>query len=442
MKFHSLRSSLAGTFLAIAASLLLGACGGGGATTNPGQGGTFQIIPAAATFYAGVPATIQVLGGRGPYALSSSDPGVLPVPATLNGNSFEVVPNNPGVVDTGLTAGELQVLSVTITARETGGTSVQATIKVGQNFLLGYGVTMVASGCSASASGAGGTAPQACAGGQTTVTLSAVFNGNLQGDRQFTFQALQGPFGWIFPTTGVVGNSVTTVSDHLGVATAIMQVNPGVATQVAVLRVIDTATGVYQDVAFVIAGAANAGALTVIPSSFTFTGQLTTDCGTGSGSFQVLDGTAPYTATSSDSSLMVSPATTSSNPGQFTITATNPNLCLTNASVVVTDSIGGRATVTVTTSPGAGTTPAMTVSPTAVTLACGTSASVAVVGGSGSYSAVSSVSRVTSLITSTTITLTRLIHDPAPPYPTTATVLVSDGTTVVPVTVTIPASCP
>ncbi len=444
MNFHSLRSSLAGTFLAVAASLILTSCGGGGATTNPGQGGAFQIIPAAATFYAGVPATIQILGGRGPYAVSSSDPGVLPVPTTLNGNSFEVVPNNPGVVDTGLTAGELPVRSVTVTARETGGASAQSVIKVGQNFLLGYNVTFSTTTCTAAAGAA--TAAQACAGGQTLVTVSAVFNGNLQGDRQLTFQAIQGPYGWVFPATGAVGNSINVVTDHFGTASAILQVNPNVGTQIAVLRVLDTATGVYQDTAFLIAGSPNAGTLTVIPTTFTFGAALASQCGTGQGTVVVLDGTPPYMAVSTDPNVRVTPASSPSNPGQFTISASNPNICLTSASVVITDSTPGnpgRGTVTVTTTQGTTALPALAASPTSLTLVCGGTGSVSVVGGSGSYSASSSLNRVTAVVSGSTVSITRLTPDPpAPPYPTTVTVSVSDGTSLVPITVTIPATCP
>ena len=460
MKFHSLRSSLTGTLLAIASSLILGSCGGGGATTNPGQGGGFQILPKDATFYAGIPATIQVLGGRGPYAITSSEPGILPVPNTLNGNILEVVPTNPGVVDTGLAAGDLPVRSVTVTAREVGGASDAAVIKVAQNFLLGYNVSMVASGCAtpAGTGGTGGTtttvAPQACAGGQTTVTLASVFNGSLMGDRSVTLQAIKGPYSWVFPTNDIssgspvitdAGKTLTAVTDHSGRLTAIMQVDPNVPTQVAVLRVIDTQTGAYIDNAFVIEGSTNGGALTAIPSKLSFTGALTSDCGTGSATVSVLDGAPPYMATSSDLSVRVTPATSNTNPGTFTIEATNPNLCLTGATVLITDSVGARATVTVDTLAGGGSPPTLTVSPAALNLACSSSASVAVVGGSGSYSVVSSHPRVTAVVLGNTITVTRLgapaNPDPAPPYAPTASLLISDGATVVTVVATVPISC-
>jgi hypothetical protein len=373
---------------------------------------------------------------------------LLPVPSIVSGHSFDVVANNPGVVDSGLAPTDLQVRTVTINVRDSSGQIATGTVKVAQNFLLGYGVSFSPVSCPAPAAaaggGGGGATPQACAGGQTAVIVRAVFNGNLQGNREFKFEAVKGPFGWVFPD-GAVGNSITVMTDHTGTATAIMQVNAGVPTQVAVLRVTDVASGVTQDTAFVITGAISAGALTIIPNKFTFTGALSTQCGTGSGDFLVLDGTAPYSAISSSPNVTVSPSSTSANPGRFTINASNPNVCLTDATIIVTDAIGGRGTVTVSTALGSFTpppAPTFTVAPTAVTLSCATSGSVSAVGGSGIYTATSTHPRVTALVSGNTITITRLATDPAPPYPTTATISVSDGSAVQTVTVTVPATCP
>ena len=136
---------------ALTASLLLAACGGGGASGNPNQGGPISASPENGTFYAGMPSTITVSGGRKPYAITSSEPGILPVPPIVDANSFEVVPNNPGVVDTGLAADALPVRSVVVSVRDTTGIIVNITIKVAQNFLTGYRLAFVASTCPAPA---------------------------------------------------------------------------------------------------------------------------------------------------------------------------------------------------------------------------------------------------------------------------------------------------
>jgi hypothetical protein len=102
VKLDSFRSSLTGSLLLVVASMLLASCGGGGAASPGPVGGPPQIQPSSATFYAGVEYTITVSGGRPPYTLSSSEPALLAVPSVLNGNFFNVIPNNPGVIDSGL----------------------------------------------------------------------------------------------------------------------------------------------------------------------------------------------------------------------------------------------------------------------------------------------------------------------------------------------------
>ena len=66
-----------------------------------------------------------------------------------------------------------------------------------------------------------------------------------------------------------------------------------------------------------------------------------------------------------------------------------------------------------------------------------------VIGGNGSLSAVTSHPRVQATISGNVLTVTRLVPDlPVTPYPTTATVAITDGATIVNLTATVPASCP
>src|SRR6185369_3070724 len=93
VKFHSFIQHA----IVVAASVLLAACGGG-ATTNPNQGGPMSVSPTEGTFFAGVPSTITISGGRIPYSVTSSAPQILPVPDQVNEHSFQVIPNNPAVL--------------------------------------------------------------------------------------------------------------------------------------------------------------------------------------------------------------------------------------------------------------------------------------------------------------------------------------------------------
>ncbi len=441
MKFRSLRNSFAAAFLALATSALLSSCGGGAAPTS--NGGTLQILPSGGTVYAGVPFEFQIVGEQPPYTLSSDQPGIVTVPNQINSHSLTIVAQNPGVIDVGLDPNAVPSRTVNITVRSAVGNSTVATMNVAQNFFTAYGVSFAVNTCAAAS--ATTTTTQACAGGQTTVRLQAAINGALFAGRQYQFQVLQGPFQWLFPNGTIAGNTVTVTTDGTGTATAIMQVNPGVATQVAVLRVLDVATGTYQDTAFVIQGATTNGQLTVIPDTFTFTGALSTQCGTGEATFFVFDGSPPYTAASSSTSIFLVNTTSSSNPGQFRFAVTDPNTCLSDATIVVTDSIGGRGTATVSTALGSFTPPPpppLTVAPTSITLGCASSGSVTAVGGTGRYSTNSTAPEITATVSGSTITITRA--GPAGPGSGTlnATVSVTDGATIVPIAVTAPATCP
>jgi hypothetical protein len=293
----------------------------------------------------------------------------------------------------------------------------------------------------------GGTLPtnvQACAGGQSTMQFNATFNGNLQGDKPFRLEVLRGPFQFVFPQGGVAGNTVTTTSDHEGRVTTIMQVNGGVPTQIAVVRVVDVGTGVYADFAFTITGNGGNGTLTPIPPTVTFTGNLTTDCGVGTSTFLVFDGVPPYSAISSSPAVTLTPASTSDNPAQFTVQMISNVPPCQSGTVVVTDSTGARAQVTVTSQPGATAPPApaaLTVAPNAMTLACGQSGSVTVVGGSGSYSVNSSLAGITATVAGNTVTITRTGAAPPTGANVDSNVSITDGGSVVTVKVTAPSSC-
>jgi hypothetical protein len=440
VNFHSLRNILAGSVLALVTAVI-GGCGGGGAS-NTTQGGALSLVPPTATIYAGIPIEITPVGGRAPYILGSSEPGLLAVPQSVNG-PFTVVANNPGVVDVGLDPNEVPRRSVNINVRDSLGTITSSfTYNVLQNFLTGYGIGFRPGNCP--------TGALVCAGSDTSVEFNATFNGNLAGNREFRLDVIRGPFFWVHPTSGISGNSVTVRSDHGGRVAAILRVNPGVPTQVGILRITDVATGVYVDHSFTITGVAQNTVLVALPNSFSFTGPNTATCGTGVGDFVVFDGLPPYSAASSNPNVTVTPISPDTNPGRFRIAATNPNVCISNATVVVTDSLGGRTVVTVSTAPGttapaAPPPPPLTAAPNSITLGCGQTGSVTVIGGIvGATRAASSVDpHVTATINGNVLTITRA--GPAgvgSAAQNNSQVQVTDGSSITTVSVTNPASCP
>ena len=462
MRLDSIRRSLIGSVFVALAAVLLGSCGGGGAGSPGPVGGNLLILPAGGTFYAGVEYTFSVTGGRPPYTLSSSEPSLFAVPTTLNGNTFTVVPNNPGVIDSGIPDDGLAVRTVFVTARDSiaPGPPATAELRVAQNFLTSYGVVFN-SNCPV-AVGAG-IAPAACAGGETAVVLNATISGNLNGNREYRFEVLRGPFSWFFPsgqlqggTISDGGRTVTTRTDHLGNAHVWFRVNSNIGTQLAAFRVTDVATGASTTQLFLVQGVPLTGELEVIPDEITFTGPTTAQCGTGSADVLVFDGTPPYTAVSSFASILVTPDVSNSQPGRFTITASNPFVCITDGSVIIRDANNNRATVTVTTEAGDADPPPPPVSltPPSVALQCGTSGSVSIIGGdaAATFSVSSSDPRITATVSGRTLTVSRTALDVPPTLPASPTpgtpnpvqfqVQVTDGSSVAALAITAPSHCP
>lgn len=452
MNFHSLRSLLSAVLMGFAAFLLV-SCGGGGASGNPNVGGSVSISPGAGTIYAGVPVTFSLQGGRAPYALTSSEPLLLPVPAIVSENSFTTIPNNPGVLDAGLQPGDLPVRTVLITVRDSIGTVVTTSgLKVAVNYLTAYGISFTASNCpSGSATGANPGA-QACAGGATAVQFRAVTNGNAIGNKQFRIEVLRGNFS-LRSLTGQVTNSLVVTSDHTGLVSFLIDVPPNVPTQLAAIRIVDVATGVYSDTVFTINALSQSQIITPIPNAFTFTGVLNTQCGTGTADFLVFNGVPPYTAVTdfTNAVRVVSQDNPNSNvsntePGRFRVEAFNPNFCVAPATVTITDARGGRATVTVTTVLGSTAPPApipLAVGPSSLTLGCGQTGSVVVIGGRGGYFTTSTSPNVVAQVSGNIVSITR--NGPAGPGTggTQAVGIgITDGAAIVTVTATVPTSCP
>jgi hypothetical protein len=435
--------------LALAASLLLSACGGGGASVNPNQAGTtLTLEPTEGTFYGGVPATMTIQGGRPPFAVTSSEPNVLPVPPIVNSNTFDVLPNNPSVIDAGLPVGSLPIRTVNVDVHDSAGNTATSKIHVGQNFLTGYGILFGSSTCPPPANATATTVITPCAGGDTTITFTATSNGILHGNEQFRLDVVRGQFSFFDPlsSTTTVTQSLLVNSDHSGTVTAVIRVPGGVPTQVAVLRITEVGSGVSTQEVFTITGTSSTLTLTAIPSSISFTGALSTQCGTGSSDVFIFDGAPPYTALTTNPNVSVVAVTPNAQPGRFTVTANNPNVCLAAVPVIFLDSLGNRTTITVTTALGSTVVPppsALTVAPAAITLTCGATGSVSVVGGTGAYSVSSSSPVVSATVSGNTISITRhATPDPAGgPFPATSQVSVTDGASAVFVTVTVPTTC-
>jgi hypothetical protein len=360
-----------------------------------------------------------------------------------------VIPNQPGVIDSGIAEGELPRRTVLVQATDAENLFQQINIQVAQNFLTGYGFSFTSNCAAAEGAEAG---PGACAGGETAVRIEANFNGTLAGNRTYRLEFTRGPAFWVWPDGQVAGNSITVITDHEGKAFAIFRVPTGVPTQIAAFRIVDVETGVSTEHVFTISGQPVADQLEILPDSFTFGGPHSAACGTGSGSFLVFDGIPPYTAFSSFADIVVNPTTSDTNPGRFTFTVSNPNICLTDAAIIVTDSRNARGTVTINTEAGDGDPPPtpMRAVPTSVTVTCtAPSSSFLVAGGTSdtpSFTNTDAMLNVSQAGRAFTVTLQNTTVPPGPgttnvPPTVTSNIQVTDGTSVINVAVRRPTDC-
>ncbi|MGE0356539.1 MAG: hypothetical protein AB7P08_06450 [Burkholderiales bacterium] len=446
MNFEPLRRLLSKLPVALVAAgaLILSSCGGGGATSSPNSSGALQLLPAALTVYAGVPYTANIVGGRAPYLVTSNEPTLIPLNFTISGNSFDFVARNPGVVDVGLDPDEVPRRTVTIEVRDSAGVTVFGTYNVLQNFFTGYRESY-SSTCATA--GAGAAPPQACSGTDSIVTLFPVSNGTLYGDREFQLDRVRGDYSFVEPdpvTVPQLVNRIRVRTDQTGKALVRLRVTAAAPTQLATYKLTDILTGVTTDLVFLIVQQDVVDTITLLPDTLTFTGALNTQCGSGTADVFVFGGTPPYSVTGS-AGLAVSPTTLDASGGKISVTAgsTSPP-CPSGTSVVVTDSRGAVGLLAVTIAAGGGTPPPLTASPTTVAnLACGASAQVTLIGGAGGLSVSSQHPRITGTVSATSLTLTRLVGDGVIVHPTTGTVTVTDGSTIVTITVTTtPANCP
>lgn len=376
---------IASTTLAGAMLVGLSSCGGGGVSSDTGlQVGTLAVLPATGTLYANAPFVVTIAGGTRPYFVTSNEQTVLPLTDfRIDGNTFTVTPNNPGVIDAGLEPDEVPFRTVNLSVRDNRGTTVTVVYRVLQNFLTGYSVSVAALNNCGVVLEEGETPIAACSGLRSRVFLRPTTNGLIQRNKQLRLSVLTGTYSMVTDEVlNTLGPSVVVTTDELGQATGQLEIPSTAITQFATLRITDVASGVYRDHTFTIFNIA--GPLAVLPTSISIAGLNSASCGSGITDIIVTGGTPPYTATATQPSLIaITPTTVTRNGGSFSVTifpASLPN-CL-SAAIQVMDSAGRTATVTVTTT--AGTTPPtqpLTVAPNQLCLADGSTATLLVTGG-------------------------------------------------------------
>lgn len=331
--------------LALAGTLALSACGGGsGAVNNPNTPTTpdptptLQVLPGGIVIaYSGVPATLQIVGGVGPYTALSNNSAVLPVPFNVSGSTLVLVAN-PVAVGTDV--------PVAITIADQSGQTVisNVTVRYAPLFESGLVVTPSSATCGSNV----------CDGGTATVTTIATGIGSapLPG-RQIRFDAIFGPFAIMTSNPGTpLAPTLTVVTDATGTATVQIQATANAPTQAAQIRATDVATGQTQLANFVVQRTTNTDNLSVIPPSATIQTLYNNACSTGFlVDYYVFGGVPPYTVTASfPTSVSVVPTTIGASGGFFRVTTNGT--CVNPVTFTVLDASGKLTTATLANIPG------------------------------------------------------------------------------------------
>ncbi len=400
VKRGAVAALLAGT------AALLGSCGGSGVSSETGvQVGALSLLPGSGSMFAGVPFTFTIAGGVKPYTFVSSEPTLVPN-QNVSGNTFTVVPNNPGVVDPVTDPNIVPSRSIRFTVRDNSGREIStgdSSFKVLQNFITGYNLSISSLfACGVNSTGAPVSA-EGCTGTESAINLRPTFAGVLYRNRPFRFSINYGEFLFVdknsAPPNQLVNSLTLTTSGSSapggtegGTLTAFLRVSDTARTQYAGLRITDVQTGIFRDVDFLIVNPTVLTRATLIPASLgPLAGVDTSRCGSGGVDVRISGGVAPYTIAVSASSraiVSVNPPVVVNTNGIFTVgvaAAPAPNSCLNEPNAVtVTDALGQVTTFGVVTVPGTTTAvQPLTVSPNAVCLpdAPGSSVSIAVNGG-------------------------------------------------------------
>lgn len=414
---------------------------GGSVSANPSPivtDAAISILPGTGTtMYSGLPTTFVLSGGTGSYIVTSSNQAVIPIAGGVTGRSVSLVPN-PVTADT----------PVTLTVRDTGSAvpvTANVTVRPGT---VGNTVTITPSATQPTACGS-----SICAGGDAEVKVTVSQGGIPLAARGVSFGVVSGDFRIIASGFGVtpevLAASANTITDELGVARMRIRALPEALAQTALIQITDLGTGAFQRTSFTISQNGSAP-LVALPNVINFTGPNTTACASGLGAdVVVFGGRPPYQITQPGSVAFVTPIVVATSGGRFSVTSNGG--CADTATIGIIDASGATATVTVSNRVGTvEVVPQFIVSPNTAALAtCTDTSGVIAAGGTGTFFAAAGSGALVTTVAGSAVSISRAKGSAAPGItsPQSLQVFVSDGKSVLPVTVTLTgpaatAACP
>jgi hypothetical protein len=405
----------------------IASCGGSvSPSTDVSDPSKITILPGTATMYSGLPTTFSITGGTGLYIVASSNQAVIQLAGSIVGGSLTVIANNVSS-DT----------PVTLTVRDTGTSapvSANVTVKPGT---VSNNISIIPTSTQAAACGAA-----LCSGGDAEVRVVVSQGGIPLAARGVRLDVVSGDFRVIVSAAGVspevTAISGTTTTDETGTARMRIRVLADAPAQTALLQISDLGSGAYQRTSFTVAPSSNSP-LNAQPRTLSFIGPDNSKCANGIVADVIVFGGRPPYSISQPGTFNVDPLTVTSIGGRFSVTAIGQ--CASGSIISIVDSIGGTVSVTASnalqTSNSFSASP-LVVAPTTVSLdSCSTVASVVVAGGlGGPYFATSGNSGVSVSVVSGVVSIQRKAGT-GPIAPTSVPVAISDGKSVLPVTVNL-----
>ncbi len=374
-----LRPTLA--FIGLAGILTLAGCGGGSGAPNnpyvpPPVTPVLTVQPTNLIAYTGVPTTVTITSGQGPFSVFTSDASVVPVTQSVAGSTIVVL------------AGQVTTdTAVTLTVQDgLGNTKLVGVSVKAAPILNALAFTPSGSDCGS----------DLCSGQAGTATVTATGPAGIPlTSRSIRFDIVYGPIGIITtnPATPVVQTS-TVVTDGRGVATIGIAAVANSTTQPAQLRATDVTSGQQQIVNLTVVNntVATQSPLTVIPNTATITAAYVNTCSTGFRvDYFIYGGTPPYTVASSFPTGITLVNSFVANSGGFFEAITN-GTCVNPLTFTISDTAGKQTTATIINNPGTAvppSAPALAVSPGAVsaTSCSGKTFTFLLTGGTAPYNA-------------------------------------------------------
>lgn len=351
----SIRSLAAAALLSTLA--LLAGCGGGGAKDPYSSTPTPPLVvsPSTLNIYAGVPAVVTINSGVGPFQVFTSDAVVLPVTQVVSGAAIT------------LTASSVDAQkAVTLTVRDAAGQSAAVAVAVLPSALLSeFAITPTSNTTCAGVPDTVINKAAICSGesGLAAITVRSAGTAVLA-NRQIRFDVVQGAFNFVVDQAGTtLAKTLTVLTDQNGRANVAIRTDAAAASQAALIRATDVASGNRVDGSFTIVQAVDGkGVLTVVPPSRTVTGYFQNECAGAQVDYVIYGGLAPYTITNAGTTQISLIANGVSSPtsvvvpqagGRFTVLAGYSGSCVGfDAQIVITDASGRAITATYTAKPG------------------------------------------------------------------------------------------